>query len=105
MITEEDITFEDRRPFHKIKMYKDLMSNFISINIRTEIANHNKISLNCPLIGSFPKLDLFDESYKTCNDDMTVKHGIDFDNSAYECIYSSTFNDLFLLDLKIIFIF
>ena len=45
MITEEDITFEDRRPFHKIKMYKDLMSNFISINTRTEI--HRFFTKSC----------------------------------------------------------
>jgi hypothetical protein len=69
LITFENVSFEDIRPYHEIEMYRQLLRLYLPIQkiclFQNNIKPHN-IDMLQPFKGSFPKKDKIKDTYQTC---------------------------------------
>ena len=69
MITFENVSFEDIRPYHEIEMYRQLLRLYLPIQKRCLVQNNikpNNIDILSPFKGSFPKENKIKDTYQTC---------------------------------------
>lgn len=75
MITFENVSFEDIRPYHEIEMYRQLLRLYLPIQKRCLVQNNikpNNIDILSPFKGSFPKQDEIKDTYQTCGETTLV---------------------------------
>ena len=95
MIPEEEIKFDDKRPYHTIDMYKKLVQYHIGLQVRSMVNNnYQSVEVGEPIRGSYPKPDTIEPSYKRCDGDEKIKFPIEAD---VEFTYLGMFACFFML--------
>lgn len=73
MIPEDEIDFEDIRPYHKVNMYKKMVRYYLGLMVRS-LRTRIKPEVGSTIKGAFPKQDEIRESYGSCEEEKRSIH-------------------------------
>jgi hypothetical protein len=82
LLPEDEVKFDDTRPYHEVEMYKKMVRYQIGLLTRAIILNKFKDKIppvNTLIKGSFPKKEEIKENYSTCTGNREIIFPIEED--------------------------